>query len=71
MHSFPAYAVHLYQMCIRHYAIRIYECGDRVEEDFKFTPYNDQTAANHTVKSIPMGSNRVKGKCGKYNCINP
>ncbi|KAF2245137.1 hypothetical protein BU26DRAFT_522252 [Trematosphaeria pertusa] len=58
-------------MCAKTYSKKIYQCGDWENEDVTFTPCDDQTKPGHTVTEIPLGSKRVKGKCGKPNCTNP
>jgi hypothetical protein len=58
-------------MCFKDVATKIYECGDRIEEDLNFKPCKDMTAPEHKVTVNPLGSNRVKGKCGRVGCRNP
>jgi hypothetical protein len=58
-------------MCEKSVAKKIYECGDTEIQDVSFTPCNEQGKAGHKVSVNEMASNRVKGKCGKYNCRNP
>jgi hypothetical protein len=58
-------------MCTKDVSTKIYECGDRVIDDVKFESCNDMTASGHKVKVNELGSNRVKGECGKANCRNP
>jgi hypothetical protein len=52
-------------MCSVDIATNIYECGDRVTEDFNFTPCsNPGSSTCPGRKENPMGSSRKKGKCG-------
>ena len=59
-------------MCTVDVSTKIYECGDRVKEDFNFTPCKDVgTSACHGRKENPLASKKAKGKCGKFGCRNP
>jgi hypothetical protein len=58
-------------MCTKTYTKIIYACGDDEEQEATFTACGDLTAENHEVKKVPLGSSRVKGKCGKHSCRNP
>jgi hypothetical protein len=59
-------------MCTVDVAMKIYECGDRVKEDFKFNPCPDiGTTACPGRKDKPMASSKVKGKCERADCRNP
>ncbi|KAJ5100782.1 hypothetical protein N7456_006834 [Penicillium angulare] len=61
-----------FSMCTVDVSTKIYECGDRIKEDVKFRPCRDAgTAACPGRKENPLGSSRVKGKCGIHGCRNP
>lgn len=58
-------------MCEKTISKTTYECGDEETRDFTFTSDDDQSKPGHTAKVNPLGSKRVKGRCGKANCKNP
>jgi hypothetical protein len=58
-------------MCKQTYTTVFYTCGDSEEQDAFFETCGNQTAPNHEVKRIPLGSTRKNEKCGKYGCRNP
>jgi hypothetical protein len=59
-------------MCSVDVSMKIYECGERVKDDFNFNPCKDiGIPACPGRKENPLASSKVKGKCGKANCRNP
>ncbi|KAI0876493.1 hypothetical protein GGS24DRAFT_451057 [Hypoxylon argillaceum] len=58
-------------MCKKQVATKIYECGDRVTDDFSFTSCGNQDKEGHKVEVSEMGSSKVKGKCGRSDCTKP
>jgi hypothetical protein len=60
-----------FRMCEKYVSKTIYTCGDYVVQDVSFTACKDMSAKGHKVITKELGSNRVKGKCGKNNSANP
>ena len=58
-------------MCSKDVATKIYECGDRIDEDFNFKAYKDITTLGYKVNINSLGLSRVKGKYGRAAYRNP
>lgn len=56
-------------MCTKHVSVTIHACGKRVKQEVKFDTCGDMAAPGHTVKENELGSTKVKGDCGRYDCL--
>jgi hypothetical protein len=53
-------------------SIKIYECGDRIKDDFRFNPCPKKGTPQCPGRlENPLASERVKEKCGRHDFRNP